>query len=202
MSKTIYIAPSVLDEDIAGSCNFYMKNLPAGASARDDYRANPRDWKHVGHMNSSGRIISLDHEAVGRQLGKDLLESQPLMAGASFRQAASDHDVLIDLTVAQLAAARNEGVLIAAPQRNAWPAVYSVQPQHVPREDIPESINWPAQHGHMVAHFHEGQWFKPGGWEEIRDPQAIAALNSVTEVWPDFSVRESVHAERSSAPRG
>lgn len=202
MSTSIYIAPSVLDEDISGRRSIYMCKNFADTNVHAEFRRHPRNWVFVGETDSAGRIVTLDRVAIGDDLYQDLMESQPLTAGTMFRSDTKDEAAVKLITQARAAAARNEGALIAVPQANAWPAVYSVQPQHLPRADNPQSLQWPAQFGQMVAHFHQGQWFKPGGWVQITNPQVLEALNCVQEVKFDFSVRASVHAKAESPATG
>lgn len=62
-------------------------------------------------------------------------------------------------------------------------AVYEVQPQHVPRPDIPQSKHWPREYGRQIAHELNGKWYRPGGWVEINDPKAVELLEAyATEV--------------------
>ena len=61
-------------------------------------------------------------------------------------------------------------------------AVYSVQPQHLPREDIARSIDWPQMYGEQIAVELQGRWYKTGGKEEITDPKTIALLERCPEV--------------------
>ncbi len=68
----------------------------------------------------------------------------------------------------------NVNLRIKLPSGNA--AIYSVEPQHVPRDHVPESRDWPQRYGHQIAHSANGHWFKPGGWEEITDLRTIALL--------------------------
>ena len=56
-------------------------------------------------------------------------------------------------------------------------AVYSVQPQHVPRDDIPESFDWPIQYGKQIAVEFNGIWHQ--GNKEITDLKTIALLERV-----------------------
>ena len=56
-------------------------------------------------------------------------------------------------------------------------AVYSVQPQHIPRDDIPESLNWPIQYGKQIAVEFNGTWHE--GNKEITDLKTIALLERV-----------------------
>lgn len=193
MSTAVYIAPSEFDEDISGIRNIFMSENFADKNPHEAFRSNPRMWKHVGHTNSAGRIIALDRAAIGEDLARQLTESQPLTPGSIFKDDATDKMAELQITRAQEAASRNEGALIAAPQRNGWPAVYSVQSRHMPRADIQDSIEWPGKHGLIIAHFHHGKWFKPGGWVEITNQKVIQALNSVPEVKFDFTMRTSVH---------
>lgn len=56
-------------------------------------------------------------------------------------------------------------------------AVYSVQPQHVPRDDIPESFNWPILYGKQIAVEFDGTWHD--GKNQITDLKTIALLERV-----------------------
>jgi hypothetical protein len=58
-------------------------------------------------------------------------------------------------------------------------AVYECQPQHIPREDIPQSREWPIMYGNQIAHQSRGQWFKCGGWQEITEPKTLKLLNNL-----------------------
>lgn len=60
-------------------------------------------------------------------------------------------------------------------------AVYSVEPQHVPREGVDESRRWPMMHGRQIAHEKDGVWYCPGGWEEILDQRTISLLERCPE---------------------
>ena len=60
-------------------------------------------------------------------------------------------------------------------------AIYDVQPEHVPRADLPGSLFWPMQYGRQVAHERDGVWFNPGGWNPVQDARAIANLNHLRE---------------------
>ena len=64
--------------------------------------------------------------------------------------------------------------IVRLPSKNL--ALYSVQPQHVPRDDIPASADWPRMFGTQIAHELRGQWFKPGGWVEITDARTLALI--------------------------
>ncbi|NBR91498.1 MAG: hypothetical protein EBS68_16630 [Rhodobacteraceae bacterium] len=56
-------------------------------------------------------------------------------------------------------------------------AVYAVQPQHLNLQHWGATLNAVAiERGKQVAHEKGGQWFKPGGWEEITDLRTIALL--------------------------
>ena len=74
----------------------------------------------------------------------------------------------------------NSNLMVTLPSGNK--AVYSVQPQHIPREEIPESYRWPIDYGQQIAHELDGKWFKPGAWEEITDLKIIALLERCPEV--------------------
>lgn len=41
--------------------------------------------------------------------------------------------------------------IVVAPFSDGVRGLFEIQPQHMPREDIPESIFWPAEHGRMLA---------------------------------------------------
>jgi hypothetical protein len=56
-------------------------------------------------------------------------------------------------------------------------AVYSVQPQHIPRDDIPESFNWPILYGKQIAVEFDGTWHD--GKNQITDLKTIALLERV-----------------------
>jgi hypothetical protein len=56
-------------------------------------------------------------------------------------------------------------------------AVYSVQPQHIPRDDIPESFNWPILYGKQIAVEFDGTWHD--GKNKITDLKTIALLERV-----------------------
>jgi hypothetical protein len=56
-------------------------------------------------------------------------------------------------------------------------AVYSVQPQHIPRDDIPESYSWPIQYGKQIAVEFNGTWYD--GKNQITDLKTIALLERV-----------------------
>ena len=56
-------------------------------------------------------------------------------------------------------------------------AVYSVQPQHVPRDNIPESFNWPILYGKQIAVEFNGTWHD--GKNQITDLKIIALLERV-----------------------
>jgi hypothetical protein len=40
-------------------------------------------------------------------------------------------------------------------------ALYSVQPQHLPRESVQQSYQWPSMYGQQLAVRINGDWFKP-----------------------------------------
>lgn len=60
--------------------------------------------------------------------------------------------------------------------------IYEVQPQHLPRESIPDSILWPSQYGRQLFHSHGARWYKPGGWEEVTDLATLALIERVPEL--------------------
>lgn len=63
-------------------------------------------------------------------------------------------------------------------------AVYSVQPQHLPREEIPGSHEWPVMWGRQVAHELDGVWYRPDGWTKIDDPRLIELFKKCPKVTP------------------
>ncbi len=66
--------------------------------------------------------------------------------------------------------------LITVRFSNGRRAVFSVQPQHLPRDHIPESYAWPAQYGRQVAiEGPDGDWYTAPG-EKITDARTIALL--------------------------
>jgi hypothetical protein len=59
---------------------------------------------------------------------------------------------------------------------NGRRAVFAVQPQHVPRDDIPGSYAWPAQYGRQVAiEGPGGDWYTSPG-EKITDARTLALI--------------------------
>ena len=74
----------------------------------------------------------------------------------------------------------NTNVLVTLPSGNR--AVYSVQPQHLPREGILESARWPIDYGRQVAHELDGTWYRPDGWTPIDDPKLVALFERCPEV--------------------
>jgi len=84
---------------------------------------------------------------------------------------------------------------------NGLRAVFEVQPQHVPREDIPESINWPVIHGRQIAiENRQGRWMTPAG--ELIDGDILERIYKVT-VSVDYD-GYGVNTKNSfnTAPRG
>jgi hypothetical protein len=71
-------------------------------------------------------------------------------------------------------------VLVTLPSGNR--AVYTVQPQHLPREGIPESKSWPIEYGRQVAHELDGTWYRPDGWTPVGDPKLVALFERCPEV--------------------
>ena len=58
-------------------------------------------------------------------------------------------------------------------------ALYSVQPQHLPRESVQQSYQWPSMYGQQLAVRINGDWFKPGLREKMADQSACDAV----ELW-------------------
>jgi hypothetical protein len=52
-------------------------------------------------------------------------------------------------------------------------AVFDVQPQHIPREDIEGSKDWPRLLGRAVAQEIDGVWYRPDGFTEITDKRLV-----------------------------
>ena len=76
----------------------------------------------------------------------------------------------------------NTNMLVTLPSGNR--AVYSVQAQHVPRDDVPGSNEWPIMWGRQVAHEMGGTWYRPDGWTPIDDPKLVALFERCPEVTP------------------
>jgi hypothetical protein len=74
----------------------------------------------------------------------------------------------------------NASFRVVLPSGNA--AIYIVQPQHVPRNDIPASIEWPRMYGEQIAHELSGRWYRPGGWDEITDARTLALIERCPEL--------------------
>lgn len=58
-------------------------------------------------------------------------------------------------------------------------AVYSVQPQHIPRDDIPDSLNWPRLYGKQIAVQLNQVWYTADAKTEIKDNKTITLLERV-----------------------
>jgi len=55
--------------------------------------------------------------------------------------------------------------------------VYSVQPQHLPRDDIPQSKDWPTMYGQQLAvRFNGDTWISSIDKNVITDLKTIALL--------------------------
>lgn len=66
--------------------------------------------------------------------------------------------------------------LLAVVFPNGRRAVFSVEPRHLPRDDIPGSYAWPAQYGRQVAiEGPGGDWYTFPG-EKITDLRTIALI--------------------------
>jgi len=70
-------------------------------------------------------------------------------------------------------------VLIRVTLNSGNQAIYDVLPQHVPREDIPQSKEWAVMYGTQVAHESQGLWFYPGSWEEITDKKLCYSFSNM-----------------------
>ena len=62
-------------------------------------------------------------------------------------------------------------------------ACYKVQPQHLPRKEIPGSEDWPRKYGQQIAHALDGDWFYPGGWEPVPE-HIVDAIRKCQEIGP------------------
>jgi hypothetical protein len=70
-------------------------------------------------------------------------------------------------------------------------AVYEVQPQHMNLQHWGASLNQTAlEYGCQLAHEKDGQWFKPGGWEEITDRRTVALLERASRADAEEIVSE------------
>lgn len=66
--------------------------------------------------------------------------------------------------------------LLAVQFPNGRRALFDVQPQHLPRDDIPGSEAWPAQYGRQVAvQGPDGEWYAAPG-EKITDLRTLALI--------------------------
>lgn len=63
----------------------------------------------------------------------------------------------------------NNEVLVRVTLSSGNQAIYACQPQHLPRQDNPDTLCFPVLYGVQVAHESQGLWFYPGGWDEIND---------------------------------
>ena len=72
--------------------------------------------------------------------------------------------------------------LVVVPLPSGLRGLYEVQPQHVPRAGVPESLRWPADFGRQIAHTDPaGHWCEPGGWRQIDDRRTLALIDRVPE---------------------
>jgi hypothetical protein len=73
-------------------------------------------------------------------------------------------------------------ILVVVPLPSGLRGLYEVQPQHVPRAGIPESLRWPVECGRQIAHTDpSGFWCKPGSWDSIDDRRTLALIERVPE---------------------
>lgn len=98
LDQVLYIYLIVpAESDIAGTCGIFTKEASLIKRGKDhalkDYRSDPYSWKHVGHMNSQGRLITLElptyvrsANTVGLEasLWDEIRSCEPLMAGTVF----------------------------------------------------------------------------------------------------------------------
>jgi hypothetical protein len=73
----------------------------------------------------------------------------------------------------------NSNVLVRVTLSSGNQAIYDCQPQHVPRADNPASLELPVLYGVQIAHESQGQWFYPGGWDEITDKALCFAFSNM-----------------------
>lgn len=66
--------------------------------------------------------------------------------------------------------------MVTLPSGN--PAVYLVQPQHLPREDAEHTKEWPIMYGEQIAvkFLNEDKWVSSKDRKEITDLKLIALL--------------------------
>lgn len=81
MTTVLYIAPGFGDDP--GQARIYRATFDGRPplSIRDHYAAAPSAWTEVGLMNYRGQLVCFDGPQAQRQ---ELLDSQPLAAGACF----------------------------------------------------------------------------------------------------------------------
>jgi hypothetical protein len=56
--------------------------------------------------------------------------------------------------------------------------VYLVQPQHLPREDIEQSKEWPLMYGEQIAVKFENDWILTNGKTKVTDIKLIQSLEN------------------------
>lgn len=74
--------------------------------------------------------------------------------------------------------------IVMVPLPSGARAVYEIEPQHLPRAGVPESLRWPVDFGRQLAHElpgQRGQWCRPGNWELIDDRRTLALIERVPE---------------------
>lgn len=75
---TVLIAPAVTDH--GSQCRIYARDGKIDKPLID-YRANPNNWKEVGLMNASGRLVCL--ESIG-DLAQEMRDCEPMYGGMCF----------------------------------------------------------------------------------------------------------------------
>lgn len=93
-----------------------------------------------------------------------------------------DFPVGVKLSSKEITASLSATFLLYPIGENAA-AIYEVQPQHLPRPDIPESQHWGREYGRQVAHRKGRTWYEPGGWEAIVERKTLWLLNAVPLAW-------------------
>lgn len=81
---------------------------------------------------------------------------------------------------------------------NGSRSVYLVQPQHIPREDIPESSGWPEKYGLEVCFESNGRWFMSATRSEIKNN---AALDSIEALFKNEGRSQTIRTDRQQKSR-
>lgn len=62
--------------------------------------------------------------------------------------------------------------------------LYEIDPQHMPRAGVPESLRWPIELGRPIAHSMPDDpefWCRAGSWRRIEDQKLLTLIGRVPE---------------------